>query len=66
MRQTQKSKLLEKCLLTPVLEVPREYVSLIDMGYIWRLATPTPEDKESLHIDGLDYTWGTILLKWLP
>ena len=45
MRKTQKSKLLEKFLLAPVLEVPREYVSLIDMGYIWRLATPTPEDK---------------------
>ena len=28
------------------------------MGYIWRLATPTPEDKESLHRDGLGYTWG--------
>ena len=66
MRKTQKSKLLEKFLLTPVLEVPREYVSLIDMGYIWRLSTPTPEDKESLRKDGLDYTWGTILLKWLP
>ena len=65
-RKTQKSKLLEKFLLTPVLEVPREYVSLSDMGHIWRLATPTPEDKESLHRDGLVYTWGTILLKWLP
>ena len=28
------------------------------MGYIWRLATPRSEDKESLHRDGLDYTWG--------
>ena len=55
MRKTQKSKLLEKYLLTPVLEVPREYVSLIDMGYIWHLKTPTPKDKESL---GLEYTWG--------
>ena len=60
MRKTKKSKLLEKFLLTPVLEVPREYASLIDMGYIWRLATPTPEDKESIHRDGLDYTWGGI------
>ena len=32
MRKTQRSKLLEKFLLIPVLEVPREYVSLIDMG----------------------------------
>ena len=56
-RKTQKSKLLEMFLLRPVLEVPREYVSLIDMGYIWRFATPRPEDKERLYRDGLDYTW---------
>ena len=28
------------------------------MGYIWHLATPTLKDKENLHRDGLDYTWG--------
>ena len=32
-------------------------------GYIWRLATPTPEDKESIYRDGVDYTWGNYTSK---
>ena len=30
--------------------------AVIDMGLIWRLATPTTEDKEKP--DGTTYTWG--------
>lgn len=44
MHKTVKSKLLELFSLEPVPEVPQNHVSLVDMGLIWRLATPTPED----------------------
>ena len=34
-----------------------EYISLVDMGFIWRLATPSPEDFESKKQDGPEYQW---------
>ncbi|KAJ4921109.1 hypothetical protein JOQ06_022699 [Pogonophryne albipinna] len=47
MRKTVKSKLLKLFNLDPVIEDPRDHCSLVDMGLIWRLATPTPEDREA-------------------
>lgn len=58
-----KSKLLELLKLDPVSEKPRDHVSLVDMGLIWRLATPTPEDGESQKRDSSEYHWGDYLDK---
>jgi hypothetical protein len=63
MIKTVKSKLLELFKLDPVIEKPRDHVSLVDMGLIWRLATPTPEDRESGKRDGSEYHWGDYLDK---
>ncbi len=54
MVKTQKSKLLQKLTLQPI-DV-QSYTALVDMGMIWRLASPTAEDKEKG--DGSPYTWG--------
>ena len=63
MRKTGKSKLLELFNLDPVDEEPRDHVSLVDMGMIWRLATPTPEDREARKRDGTEYRWSDYLEK---
>ena len=47
MCKTMKSKLLELFHLDPVAQKPGNYISIVDMGMIWRLATPTPEDREA-------------------
>lgn len=52
-----KSKLLELFTLEPVPEEPLNHVSLVDMCLIWRLATPTPEDREARKPDGTEYRW---------
>ena len=44
--------------MSPVVTPPREYVALVDMGYIWRLATPSPADRELTRRCGSAYTWG--------
>ena len=54
-RKVQKSKLLEKLSLDPV-NAPQFYTALVDVGLIWHLATPTPEDREKR--DGTVFTWG--------
>ena len=53
-RKTHKSKLLEK--LTHQLVYVPSCIALIDMGMIWRFASPTAEDREKG--DGTRYTWG--------
>ena len=63
MHKTVKSKLLELFSLEPVPEVPQNHVSLVDMGLIWRLATPTPEDWDARKRDGSDYCWTDYLHK---
>jgi hypothetical protein len=63
MRKTAKSKLLELFNLDPVAEKPRGHVSLVDMGLIWRLATPTAEDREAKKRDGSEYHWSDYLSK---
>ena len=57
MRKTCKSKLLEFFDLDPVVRNPHNYVGLVDMGLIWRLVTPTPEDREAKKWDGSLYCW---------
>ena len=63
MRKTAKSKLLEVFSLEPVDEEPQDHVSLVDMGLIWRLATPTPDDREARKRDGSEYCWSDYLDK---
>ena len=53
-RKTQKSKLLQKLVQEPI-AVP-SYTALVDMGMVWRLASPTMDDREKP--DGSYYTWG--------
>ena len=43
-RKPAESKLLEHLNLNTVVNIPTEYSSIVDMGFIWRLATPTAED----------------------
>jgi len=46
---TQKSKLIQKLFLQPV-SLQESYTALVDMGMIWRMATPSPEDcRMELH-----------------
>ena len=55
MRKVQKSAMPKGMEFKEVQE-PEEHTSLVDMGLIWRLATPTKEDREKP--DGKKYTWG--------
>ena len=55
MRKVQKSKLQQKLSMNTIPE-PDTYISIIDMGLIWHLATPTTEDREKM--DGTKFTWG--------
>ena len=57
MVKVQKSKLAEKLNLIPF-QTLDSYIALIEMGFIWRLATPSPEDREKddeTHFTWLDY-----------
>jgi len=63
MRKTCKSNLLHLFNKNPVPEKPRDYISLVDMGMIWRLATPTPEDPDAIKRDGSHYRWSNYLDK---
>jgi len=56
MKKVQKSKLVEKLNMQPVEPFPDQYIALVDMGFLWRLATPTAEDREKA--DGSALTWG--------
>ena len=63
MRKTAKSKLLQSFSRQPVLEVPSAYISLVDMGLIWRLASPTSDDCDAKTCSGTDYLWHDYLNK---
>ena len=52
-RKCQKSKLIQAMELNPV--SIRNYISIVDMGLIWRLATPSIADKDKN--DGTCYSW---------
>ena len=60
MRKVQKSKLVGKFNFVE-LEALNSYIVLVDMGFIWRLSTPSAEDREKL--DGSRYTWGDYATK---
>lgn len=53
-RKTQKSKLIQRMSLTSV-HLQEPYTALIDMGMIWRMATPSAEDRQKQ--DGTPYKW---------
>ena len=59
-RKTQKSKLIQKFSLLPV-DLQEPYIALIDMGMIWRMATPTAEDRQTQ--DGTLYKWSDYVQK---
>ena len=43
----RKNKILDLFNLEPVADESHGHISIIDMGMIWRLATPTSQDRES-------------------
>eukprot|EP00745_Piridium_sociabile_P040935 TRINITY_DN7979_c0_g1_i3.p1 TRINITY_DN7979_c0_g1~~TRINITY_DN7979_c0_g1_i3.p1 ORF type:complete len:449 (-),score=103.89 TRINITY_DN7979_c0_g1_i3:362-1708(-) len=53
-RTTQKSKLVQRFSLQHV-DLQEPYTALIDMGMIWRMATPSTEDRQKQ--DGTPYKW---------
>ena len=53
-RKTQKSKLLQKLSMN-IIELHEPYPAIVDMGMIWRLATPSAEDRHTK--DGMPYKW---------
>ncbi|KAL8563613.1 hypothetical protein ACOMHN_024714 [Nucella lapillus] len=59
--KTMKSKMLELFNKDPVAQKPQTYISIVDMGMIWRLATPTPDDREARKRDGSYYSWNDYL-----
>ena len=59
-RKTQKSKLMQKLSLQPV-DLQEPYIALVDMGMIWRMATPTAEDRQTQ--DGNPYKWSDYVQK---
>ena len=63
MRKTAKSKMLDLFNLEPIAEKPLDHISLVDMGLIWRLATPTSDDREARKRDGSEYHWDDYLEK---
>ena len=55
LRKVMKSKLVDKLNLEEINSL-NNYIALVDNGFIWRLSTPSAEDRDKL--DGTDYTWG--------
>ena len=55
MRKTCIIKLLQLFSMEPVTEIPQDYISLVVMGLIRWLATPTLEDREASRRNGLEY-----------
>ena len=55
MRKTQKSKLVDSFNMEVINLAPKEYIAMLGMGFIWRLSTPSLEDRE--RSDGTSFTW---------
>ena len=53
-RKTQKSKIIQKMTMNTV-EIQGAYIALVDMGMVWRLATPSAEDRQTY--DCMPYKW---------
>ena len=56
MKKVQKPKLIDKLNLQLIENVQEGYIAIVDMGFLWRLATPSVEDREKA--DGTTFTWG--------
>ena len=52
-RKCQKSKIVEMMKLVNI--VMNDYIAIVDMGLLWRVATPTAEDRDKG--DGTFFTW---------
>ena len=63
MRNAAKIKLPQSFSRQPVLEVPSACISHVDMGPIWRLASPKSDDHDAKRGSGKDYLWGDYLNK---
>ena len=63
MRKIAKSKCLQSFSIQPLLEVPSAYISLVDMGLVWRLASPTSDNHDAKTRSGTDYLWHDYLDK---
>jgi len=60
MRKIHKCKIIEKMSLVELPPIDK-CITVVDMGFIWRLSTPSTEDREKP--DGTDYTWKDYVLK---
>ena len=58
MRKTQKSKITERMKKDPVDLSSSEFISVIDMGFLWRISSPTPDDRDVVRRSSRNYTWG--------
>ena len=56
-RKTAKRKLFQSFSRQPVFEVPSAYISFVDMGLSWRLASPKSDDRDATTRSGTDYLW---------
>ena len=54
MRKATKSLLLDKLNMEQLDPIPESYIAIIDMGFLWRLSTPSVEEKSDSSI----FTWG--------
>ena len=52
-----KRKLLQSFSRQLVFDVPSVYISFVDMGLIWRLASPKSDDRDATTRSGTDYLW---------
>ena len=59
-RKTQESKLIQRLSLQSV-NLQEPYTVLIDMGMLWRIATPSAEDRQTQY--GTPYTWSDYVQK---
>ena len=60
MRKAVKSPLINSFEMHETTLEGVSYISIVDMGFIWRLATPSIADRESA--EG-DFTWGNYATK---
>jgi len=56
MKKVHKSKMIEKLHTEPMEAVPDKYIALVDVGFLWCLATPSSEDRKKP--DGSVFTSG--------
>ena len=57
MKKTTRSMLLQSFSWQPLLKVPSEYVSIVDMSFSWTLGSPTSVDGNVKACSGTNYLW---------